>query len=94
VAVGVGAFQAVNWAVLSRAIPTGEGAQFFGLANIATAGASALAGLLGPFIDAANALLSVDAYHTTSPSGSRRWSPEPVSCRCAACLPDAANEGS
>jgi hypothetical protein len=51
--------------VLSRAVPRGEGAQFFGLANIATAGASALAGLLAALIDLANALLPVDAYHVT-----------------------------
>jgi MFS family permease len=36
VAVGFGAFQAVNWALLSDDIPEGEGAKYFGLANLAT----------------------------------------------------------
>lgn len=54
-AIGAGAFQAVNWALLSETMPTRRGGQFYGLANIATAGASALAGLYGPIIDLANA---------------------------------------
>jgi Na+/melibiose symporter-like transporter len=65
VAVGFGSFQAVNWALLSDTMPEGQGAQFYGLANIATAGAGALAGLLGPLIDVANGLLPAGTYHIT-----------------------------
>ena len=36
-----------------------------GLANVATAGASALAGLLGPVVDAANALVPGGTYQIT-----------------------------
>ena len=61
-AIGIGTFQAVNWALLSDHIPGGQGARFFGLANIATAGASALAGLLGPLISLLNSLTPVDSY--------------------------------
>lgn len=50
-AVGVGGFQAVNWTMLARAMPDENSAQFFGLANIATAGAGACAGILGPVVD-------------------------------------------
>ena len=49
-AIGIGFFQATNWALLADHIPSGQGARFFGLANIATAGASALAGAFGPLI--------------------------------------------
>lgn len=49
-AVGLGTFQTVNWALLSDFIPSGQEARFYGLANIATAGASAMAGLFGPLI--------------------------------------------
>jgi MFS family permease len=59
---GAGAFQAANWAVLSDSIPEGEGAEYFGLANIATASASALVGLLGPLVDLANAYVPVGTY--------------------------------
>lgn len=61
-ALGSGAFQAVNWALLGEDIPTGRGAQFYGLANIATAGASALAGLFGPIVDLGNYYLPSTGY--------------------------------
>ena len=64
-ALGSGAFQAVNWALLSDHIPPGRGAQFYGFANVATAGASALAGLFGPLVDALNALLPASTYLIT-----------------------------
>ena len=64
-AAGSGAFQALNWSQLSEAMPDEEGAQFFGLANIATAGASALVGLLGPVVDVANATFPGGTYETT-----------------------------
>jgi MFS family permease len=51
---GVGMFFSANWALLSDDIPLGQGARAYGLANIATAGASALAGLFGPLVDFAN----------------------------------------
>lgn len=65
VAIGLGTFQAVNWAHVSDAIPDGRGAQYYGLANTATAGASALAGLLGPLVDLANAVLPTGTYRIT-----------------------------
>ncbi|MHB1417838.1 MAG: MFS transporter [Chloroflexota bacterium] len=46
-AIGLGTFQAANWALIADHIPNGRGARFFGLANVATAGASAIAGLTG-----------------------------------------------
>ncbi len=65
VAVGFGAFLGSNWALLNRTIPKGQGAQFLGLANLATAGAGALAGLLGPIVDLANAFLPGGTYRIT-----------------------------
>ncbi|MEA2511326.1 MAG: hypothetical protein QOJ59_813 [Thermomicrobiales bacterium] len=64
-AVGVGAFQAVNWALLSDDVPEGEGARAFGLANVATAGAGALAGLFGPLVDLTDAVLPGGTYQLT-----------------------------
>lgn len=64
-AVGAGAFQAGNWALLSSVMPPGRGAQFFGLANIATAGASATAGLLGVVVDIGNHFLPGGTYQIT-----------------------------
>jgi len=65
VAVGVGAFQAVNWALLSDDISEGQGAGSFGVANIATAGAGALAGLFGPLVDVLLAVLPGGAFQIT-----------------------------
>jgi len=65
VAVGNGAFQAVNWALLSDHVPEGEGATAFGLANIATAGAGALAGLFGPLVDLMDAVMPAGTYQLT-----------------------------
>jgi Na+/melibiose symporter-like transporter len=64
-AVGAGAFQAGNWALLSSVMPPGRGSQFFGLANIATAGASAVAGLLGVVVDVGNHYLPGGTYGIT-----------------------------
>lgn len=61
-AIGAGSFMAVIWALLSDDIPEGQGAQFYGLANLAVAGSSALAGAWGPLIDAAGRFLPGDAY--------------------------------
>ncbi len=62
VAIGAGSFMAVIWAMLSGDIPEGQGAQFYGLANLAVAGSSALAGAWGRLIDAAGRFLPGDAY--------------------------------
>lgn len=64
-ALGVGAFLSVNWALLTDHIPQGRGARFLGVANIATAGAGALAGLFGPIVDIANAVLPAGTYTVT-----------------------------
>lgn len=50
-AAAAGAFQAVNWGVLAKSLKDTEAARYFGLANVATAGASALAGGFGPLVD-------------------------------------------
>jgi MFS family permease len=65
VAVGVGAFQAVNWALLSDDMPPGHAARAYGVANVATAGSSALAGLFGPLVDLVNRFLPGTAYTLT-----------------------------
>ena len=65
IAVGLGAFQAVNWALLNDDIPEGEAAAAFGLANVATAGAGAVAGLFGPLVDGLDAVLSAGTYGIT-----------------------------
>jgi hypothetical protein len=64
-ATGVGAFQAVNQALLSDDVDEGEGARAFGLANVATAGAGALAGLFGSLVDLLDRILPGGAYGVT-----------------------------
>jgi Na+/melibiose symporter-like transporter len=46
-----GAFLSTNWALATDLVPAGEEARYLGLTNIATAGAGALARLIGPVID-------------------------------------------
>jgi MFS family permease len=53
-ALGTAAFSGANWAMTADLVPAQEAARFFGLANIGTAGAAALAGLSGPLVDWAN----------------------------------------
>jgi MFS family permease len=53
-ALGTAAFSGANWAMTADLVPTNESARFFGLANIGTAGAAAVAGLSGPLVDWAN----------------------------------------
>lgn len=64
-AVGVGAFQAINWGDIAAEIPDGEGARYFGVANMATAGASAAAGLFGPVVDVLHRYLPTTTYQAT-----------------------------
>jgi MFS family permease len=54
VGVAVGIFMSANWALAMDLIPAQEAALFLGLTNLATAGSGAVAGLLGPLIDAMN----------------------------------------
>jgi MFS family permease len=54
-ALGSAAFASANWALTADVTPSDQGAHFFGLANIGTAGAAAVAGLLGPLVDWGNA---------------------------------------
>ena len=49
--ISTGAFLSTNWALATDLVPAGEEARYLGLTNIATAGAGALARLLGPVID-------------------------------------------
>jgi Na+/melibiose symporter-like transporter len=46
-----GAFLSTNWALATDLVPAGDEARYLGLTNIATAGAGALARLIGPVID-------------------------------------------
>ena len=46
-----GSFLSVNWALATDLIPSGQSAQYLGLANLASAGGAALARLIGPVID-------------------------------------------
>ncbi len=48
--VATGAFSSTNWALATDLVTKGKEARYLGLANMATAGAGALAGLFGPLI--------------------------------------------
>jgi len=48
---GSGLFASANWALAADLAPAGNGGRFFGLLALATGGAAALAGLLGPLVD-------------------------------------------
>ena len=62
VGVGIGAFLSANWALVTDIVPRNEAARYLGIANIATAGGSALARLLGgTLIDPINAALGAPA---------------------------------
>jgi MFS family permease len=61
----VGAFQAVNWALLSDHVPENQAATAFGLANIATAGAGALSGVFGVLVDVLNNFLAAGTWRVT-----------------------------
>ena len=53
-ALGSAAFTSASWAMTADVAPSAEAARFMGLANIGTAGAAAVAGLMGPLVDWAN----------------------------------------
>ena len=55
VGISFGAFMSSNWALATDLVPKGEEARYLGLTNLATAGGSALARLVGPVIDFFNA---------------------------------------
>jgi Na+/melibiose symporter-like transporter len=55
IGVGIGTFNSVNWAWATDLVPAAEAGKFLGLSNLATAGSAAVARLLGPAIDLANA---------------------------------------
>jgi len=57
-----GAFLSTNWALAIDLVPAGEEARYLGLTNLATAGAGALARLIGPVIDFFNAQQSGLGY--------------------------------
>jgi MFS family permease len=62
IAIGLGAFQAANWALMNDDLPNGQSAGTLGVANIATAGAGTVAGLFGPLADAVDALVPQATY--------------------------------
>ena len=49
--IATGAFSSANWALATDLVIKGKEARYLGLANMATAGAGVLAGLVGPLID-------------------------------------------
>jgi len=61
-AFNAGAFQALNWGAIANSLRDDEGARYFGLANIATAGASAMTGLFGPLVDLADRFVPGATY--------------------------------
>jgi Na+/melibiose symporter-like transporter len=62
--ISAGAFLSANWALATDIVPAGEEARYLGLTNLATAGAGALARLIGPLIDFLNARQSGLGYST------------------------------
>jgi MFS family permease len=53
VAVGAGAFLAVDWALMTDIIPKASSGRFMGMSNVATASAGAFALIIGgPIVDA------------------------------------------
>lgn len=62
--ISAGAFLSANWALATDLVPSGEEARYLGLTNLATAGAGALARLIGPVIDFLNARQSGLGYST------------------------------
>jgi Na+/melibiose symporter-like transporter len=62
--ISAGAFLSANWALATDIVPAGEEARYLGLTNLATAGAGALARLIGPLIDFLNAKQSGLGYST------------------------------
>jgi Na+/melibiose symporter-like transporter len=62
--ISAGIFLPSNWALATDILPQGEEARYLGLTNIATAGASALARLIGPVIDLLNAQRTGLGYST------------------------------
>jgi hypothetical protein len=56
IAVGAGIFASASWALATDLAPTGEGAQYLGLANVATVLGSIGGRLGGPLIDGVNQL--------------------------------------
>ncbi len=59
---GSAAFSSANWAAVADLSPPQEGARFFALANLGTAGATAFAGLLGLPVDWANRVTPGSGY--------------------------------
>jgi len=60
--VATGAFSSTNWALATDLVAKGKEARYLGLANMATAGAGALAGFFGPLIDHYKAVSVVLGY--------------------------------
>lgn len=61
-AFSAGAFQALNWGVIANSLSDDEAARYFGLANIATAGAGAMTGIFGPLVDLADRFVPGATY--------------------------------
>jgi MFS family permease len=59
---GSAAFSAGNWALFSDIVPRQGSARFFGMANFSTAGAAALAGLVGPVLDVGQGVVPGGGY--------------------------------
>lgn len=61
-ALGSAAFGAGSWAMLADLSEGGDAGRLLGIANFGTAGAAAAAGLFGPVIDIANAMMAGTGY--------------------------------
>jgi MFS family permease len=59
----VGFFYAVNWALGTEIVPSGKAGHFFGVANLAGAGAGAVGAYIGgPIADANSFVLLMSIY--------------------------------
>jgi MFS-type transporter involved in bile tolerance (Atg22 family) len=60
--IAFGSFMSTNWALATQMAAPGEGGRYMGLTNMATAGGSALARLVGPMIDFFNGKSANSGY--------------------------------
>jgi MFS family permease len=63
--IGMGVFLTTNWTLANLLAPSEEAGKYVGLTNIATAGSSALGGLMGPIIDRLNIVSPGNFYGYT-----------------------------
>jgi len=69
VGLGMGIFVSVNWAWATDLVSPQEAGKYLGLANLATAGPSALSRLMGPLVDVVNGWRANAGYRMLFTSG-------------------------